>query len=209
MNYQKIYRSLILKAIARKAVKGYFEAHHIVPKCFGGIDGSSNIAILTPEEHYVAHQLLVKMYPGDADIIWAAIAMTSGKGRGRKGNKLYGWLRRRNSKQYKGKPRWSQEVKDRIGEAARLRNQGKNHPMYGRKHSEETIAKMRAAKLGKKASAKTRAKMRRIRANQPMSNRTKMKIATANRAKAKDPLFIAKLVEAAKLRIRNDSGMFA
>ena len=43
--------------------KGYVERHHILPKCVGGGDESENLVPLTPEEHYLAHQLLVKMHP--------------------------------------------------------------------------------------------------------------------------------------------------
>jgi hypothetical protein len=100
MNYQQHYTNLILKSQGR--TEG--ERHHIIPKCMGGTNTKSNIARLTPEEHYVAHQLLVKIYPGETKLVYAAHMM----GGTRPGNKVYGWLRRQFteniSKQNKGKP---------------------------------------------------------------------------------------------------------
>jgi hypothetical protein len=101
MNYRRIYDELISRARMREAA-GYVERHHIVPKCIGGDNSPDNLVTLTPEEHYVAHQLLVKIYPDHAGIAWAAIAMTA-KGNG---NKLYGWLRRRYSLSRVGSPRF-------------------------------------------------------------------------------------------------------
>ncbi len=57
----------------------------------GGLDNEDNLVKLTPEEHYVVHQLLVKIYPDNYKLIKAANRMCQG----RANNKLYGWLRRR------------------------------------------------------------------------------------------------------------------
>lgn len=97
MNYQKHYNVLVVRG-QNRLIDGYTEKHHIIPKCMGGTDERSNLVILTAEEHYVAHQLLVKMYPGNRNLIFAALAMTGNtkKMSGRK-NKVYGWLRRKNS----------------------------------------------------------------------------------------------------------------
>jgi hypothetical protein len=93
MNYNKIYNNLIENAKTR-SLDGYVEKHHIIPKCIGGSDDKNNLVCLTPEEHYIAHQLLVKIYPNNKRIIQAAIMMIPN----RPSNKLYGWLRRRFSK---------------------------------------------------------------------------------------------------------------
>ena len=55
----------------------YVEKHHVIPKCMGGDNKSRNIAILTPEEHYVAHLLLVKIYPTNYQLVYAANMMGS------------------------------------------------------------------------------------------------------------------------------------
>jgi hypothetical protein len=68
---QKHYDAIIDRAKGREK-SGYTESHHIVPRCLGGGDGKSNRVNLTAEEHYVAHQLLVKIYPGAHGLAIAA-----------------------------------------------------------------------------------------------------------------------------------------
>lgn len=90
MNYQKIYDSLIERG-RNRILKEYSETHHILPRCMGGSDDSQNLVNLTPEEHYLAHQLLVKMHPDNISLVKAAAMMIPS----RPSNKMYGWLRRR------------------------------------------------------------------------------------------------------------------
>jgi len=104
MNYQKHYNRLIERARNRK-LEGYKERHHIVPRCLGGDDSKENLVDLTPEEHYVAHQLLVRIHPNNGRLVHAALMMVAVGNTSRK-NKLYGWLRRK----------VSNEAKKRIGE---------------------------------------------------------------------------------------------
>ena len=66
------YGRLIERAKTRQ-LTGYVEKHHVVPKCIGGTDEKSNLVKLTPEEHYVAHQLLVKIYPDNDSLVYAAV----------------------------------------------------------------------------------------------------------------------------------------
>lgn len=95
MNYTQIYEQLIIRAKTRIPPEGYIEHHHIIPRCLGGSDDKENIAILTPEEHFVAHVLLVKIHPEVPGLIVAVSRMCKGKGRKRR--RLYGWLRRKHS----------------------------------------------------------------------------------------------------------------
>lgn len=92
MNYQKHYDILITRARTR-ILEGYTERHHILPKCMGGTDHLANLVELTPEEHYVAHQLLVKIYPDEGKLTYAVKRMCTGHQQ----NKLYGWLKKRHS----------------------------------------------------------------------------------------------------------------
>jgi hypothetical protein len=92
MDYKNHYAKLMAKAAGRLLTE-YCESHHIVPRCMGGTDDPANLAKLTPEEHYLAHQLLVKIHPGNPKLASAAMMMCSK----RKGNKVYGWLRRRHA----------------------------------------------------------------------------------------------------------------
>lgn len=99
MNYQRIYDQLIERSRTRIPPEGYIEHHHIIPRCMNGSDDKSNIAILTPEEHFVAHVLLVKIHPEVRLLIIAVARMCKGKGRKRR--KLYGWLKRRHAEYMK------------------------------------------------------------------------------------------------------------
>ena len=90
MNYQKIYNSLIDRARLRN-INEYYEKHHVVPRCMGGLDTADNLVKLTPEEHYLAHQLLVKIFPDNHALAKAAAMMITN----RPSNKMYGWIRRR------------------------------------------------------------------------------------------------------------------
>lgn len=92
MNYLRIYKALMTKALGR-TLQGYSESHHIVPRCMGGSDEAHNLVRLTPEEHYLAHQLLCRIHPEDHRLAYAALMMCAA----RPSNKLYGWLRRRQS----------------------------------------------------------------------------------------------------------------
>lgn len=126
MNYQNIYNNLIIKAKNRE-VSEYTEKHHIIPRCMGGDNSKSNLVKLTPEEHYLAHQLLVKIYPNDIKLIFAASAMTFDRQGKRYNNKMYGWIRRK------------------LSIASSENNKGKESAFKGRKHTEESKAKMSKA----------------------------------------------------------------
>ena len=97
MNYTAIYQRLIERARTR-VIESYTESHHIVPRCMGGTNDKENLVELTPEEHYIAHQLLHKMYPEHKGLLSACMMMTAK----RKGNKVYGWLKRK----------WSDHMKE-------------------------------------------------------------------------------------------------
>lgn len=100
MNYKKIYDSLIRRGLDRNIQDQYVEEHHILPKCMGGENTKDNLVSLTPEEHFLAHQLLVKIYPNNYALVKAANMMCYsvndkiGK-KDRSNNKRYGWIRKK------------------------------------------------------------------------------------------------------------------
>ena len=108
MDYQKYYDNLVNRARDRSVLQ-YTEKHHIVPRCMGGTDSKENLVNLTPEEHFVAHQLLVKLFPNNQKLIYAAAMMTRGHNGRRANNKLFGWIRKQfaltHSKAMKGQKR--------------------------------------------------------------------------------------------------------
>ena len=128
MNYQKHYNNLIERARYR-LIEGYVEKHHVIPRCMGGIDGE--VVALTPEEHYGAHQLLVKIYSNEQKLIYAAKMMTvKAPDHKRRNNKLYGWLKRKWSKEFSHTDDFKKRASDRMKE---------DNPNY--KLSEEQIKK--------------------------------------------------------------------
>lgn len=85
MNYKQIYNDLCTRSQTRKWEKFTYEKHHIIPKSLGGTDSKSNIAILTPREHALAHLLLVKFLTGEhkAKMIFALKTMVSYRNKNR------------------------------------------------------------------------------------------------------------------------------
>ena len=130
MDYKGFYDRLISRAQTRTLTE-YCEIHHILPRCMGGEDNAENLVELTPEEHFVAHELLVKIYPNEDKLIFALLIMS---GKNPTTNKLFGWHRRKLSETQKklktGVKRGaqSQAHRDAIGAA----NAGENNGMHGK-----------------------------------------------------------------------------
>jgi hypothetical protein len=77
MKYYKIYLQLVEKAQKRANLLGYYEKHHIIPKCLGGNNSKENLVKLTAKEHYVAHHLLLKIYPNNNSLYHAFWMMSN------------------------------------------------------------------------------------------------------------------------------------
>jgi len=190
MNYTKHYETLISRAKNRN-LGGYYEKHHIIPRCMGGSNDIINIAILTPEEHYVAHQLLVRIYPKETKLIFAAHMMSAGNTKQRRNNRSYGWIRRRCAEALigtthteetrkklsllsRGRKQTTEQVKQRI--ETRLLNSSQWH-------SEETKNKIAIANTGKLHSAESRKKMSDIKIGRVVSEETREKISKIHKGK--------------------------
>lgn len=62
------------------------ETHHIIMRSLGGSNDKSNLVNLTLREHYVMHELLVKVYEGTK---FEASAIKAWNGMSRKNVKSY------------------------------------------------------------------------------------------------------------------------
>jgi len=79
MDYLKIYNRLVCKCKLEKRTKNkevYYESHHIVPICLGGIGdrrntNNKNIVLLTIREHILAHWLLHRSFPENKKLTYA------------------------------------------------------------------------------------------------------------------------------------------
>lgn len=162
MDYTLHYDRLISRARTR-VIDGYVERHHVLPRCMGGDNTAGNLVNLTPEEHYVAHQLLVKMHPDVKGLINAVVFLTARNPTTQHmNNHLYGWLKRRNStvmsERLKGNKhllgfKHSKYSRDKISskllgrnkpasmiEKTRARVSGSGNPMYGKPRTDEQRA---------------------------------------------------------------------
>jgi len=154
MDYQNHYNKLIDRA-KNRLLEGYTEKHHIIPRCINGSNNIDNIVVLTPEEHYVAHQLLVKIYPNEPKLIYAAHMMTIvSPDHGYRRNKLYGWLRKCHSNLLTGVPR-SEEIKQKISKKLK----GNIPWNKGVLQSEEHKRKNSESHKGHKVEEKTKRKI--------------------------------------------------
>jgi len=63
--YYRWYYQIIDSARKRSRPDGYYEKHHIIPRCMGGNNEWWNIVNLTYREHYLAHWLLTKITEGE------------------------------------------------------------------------------------------------------------------------------------------------
>jgi hypothetical protein len=144
MNYEKIYDSLMNRSKGRKKSRDvYYEKHHIIPKCLGGDNSKENLTLLTAEEHWVAHLLLVKINPGIPKLVYACQAMSMiGGNTGRTNNKMFGWIRREYattvSKRMGGRT-LSEETKEKISKS--LKGRLPEHQKYGNISLRPEVAK--------------------------------------------------------------------
>lgn len=128
--YTRIYYSIVENALNRIPLS-YVERHHIIPKSLGGSNSQSNIVKLTAREHYICHLLLTKMVNGEA----------------RKKMVYALWIL--SNKTSKKNSRIYQSTRESFAEL-----------MKKRKHSPETIEKMKKAQKGKTISQAHRERLR-------------------------------------------------
>jgi len=170
MNYKKIYNSLIERS-QNRIINGYIEKHHIIPQCMSGSNDKNNIAILYPEEHYLAHLLLCKIYPGNSKLLYAAMNMATGAmiNNGKRNNKAYGWLRRQYAESMTGDNNPNRRDPNIQKEAAKKR--------IGQKRTEETKARMSAAQKGRKLTEEHKSKLAVAAKNRlPINEETRKKL---------------------------------
>ena len=87
MNYKKIYDQLVekckVRGLDKSALGGYYEKHHIIPRCMGGSDDVENFVLFTAREHVFAHLCLWKSYPKHVGVVTAAQMMADTRKHGK------------------------------------------------------------------------------------------------------------------------------
>lgn len=137
MDYRKIYNDLCIRGQIRiKEVGVFYEKHHIKPRSFGGKKNKENMTTLTLKEHYVAHLLLVAIYPDSPamhNALWNMCNITP------KNNEGY--------ERYKPSSRTFERIR---GEYSKYCSIGENNPRYGKPVSQKVIDTCRQRSIGNK-----------------------------------------------------------
>lgn len=144
----------------------YHERHHIIPKCLNGNDDENNLIDLYAHEHFVAHKLLAIENPNNDKLIYAWHMMA--------------FVRDENQDRYELSPEEYEEVKQAFSKihgkivSSKLKGHkvsaetrakisenhnyayGEDHHMFGRRHTESAIEKMRLAATGRPSSRRNR-----------------------------------------------------
>jgi len=185
MDYQKIYKNLILKAKSENRINKsyyerkkenfsyvYFENHHIIPKCLGGKDDHQNLVLLTAREHYVAHKLLTYIYKGNRKITYAFHRITYGKNKYIKSSRDYAYaielikttpISLETKEKMKGRIPWNKGKKGvYTEEVLKLFREKRKEYIENNKNNPEYIARLKKFKMsnfGKTFTQETKKKM--------------------------------------------------
>lgn len=166
--YTKWYNQIIAQARSRILPKNiYVEIHHIVPRSLGGTDENDNLVTLTAREHFVCHMLLTKMIDSPA-VVYAAWMMANvvndRQQRYRVNSVVYAQLRERYSAAKKGSV---QSDSDRRKNSDSHKGIKWSDGMTGKTHSEETKAKMKAARAKQVITEETKRKLSELNKGKP------------------------------------------
>jgi hypothetical protein len=156
MNYQRIHDAIINRA-RNRTLQGYYEKHHVIPRCLGGTDDLDNLVELTAREHFIVHKLLCKIYPNEHKLVYAYWMMCNKQGSSkmvreyhvssREYDRTKNLFAKISSKLHSGKIAWNRGLKT-----------NKPAPNRGVPHSKETKRKIGLKSLGRKQSPETIAK---------------------------------------------------
>jgi 5-methylcytosine-specific restriction endonuclease McrA len=145
--YTTCYYRIINRAKTR-VLDGYKEVHHIIPKCLGGCNNEDNLVSLTGHEHYVCHLLLTKMVDSrfKFKLIKAAMMMAKVTGPGQERVKVTGRIYEMLKKSC---PPIPESVTKKMSESQRIRFKSSPGTFLNKKHTQETLKKLRTPKTEK------------------------------------------------------------
>ena len=187
--YTTWYNSIINRAQNRELL-GYSEKHHILPKSLGGSNNSNNLVRLTAREHFVCHLLLPKMLSGQnkAKMIHAAWALANLENDNQQRytitNRIYESIKIQRTEILRETMLLNNPMNDPLVRAkhkASAQSRDKTKGMTGKKHSPETIAKMKKASLGQVVTEETRKKLSEFNKGRKHTAETRAKMAESQR----------------------------
>lgn len=154
----------------------YTELHHILPKCMGGTDDSSNLVRVPANVHYELHKLLAETYKThNLNVAWA---MMSYRNHAEISKEEYEASKMLHS-EYMRTRIVSSKTRQKMSASAKLRTGDKN-PFFGKTQSNESKAKIANKKMGNKCG------LGYIHTHEA---RLKMSMASASRTGDKNPFF--------------------
>lgn len=141
--HDKIISDSLLRGLDKSKCEGYFELHHIIPRCFNGDNSKENLVLLTAKEHLTIHYLLCLIHENSKE--------SNSK------EKYLKSLRSFHAMLYLFDIKSQGRIFDDIAEEwsyYRIKynevNHGKNNPMFGKKLSKEHINRISTALKGVK-----------------------------------------------------------
>lgn len=144
MNKYEVWYKQITKRGQLRNLESPYERHHIIPKCFGGDNSSSNLTILTAREHFICHWLLTKIHK-EGEQHWQML------------NALR-MMRAENKKQQRYNTKITSRVyaklKEHYATLLSEKNKGQGNGFYGKKHSDEVKKRISEANLGDRNPSK-------------------------------------------------------
>lgn len=190
--YNLLTESAKVRGLDKSKLNYYTEKHHIIARCMNGDDSKDNLVLLTYQEHVLAHMLLYTMNPDNKDLFLSFSLLIKEKHgevktfsinldyltelkeersrfmRGDNNPMKNPEVAKKMSKSRKGIASFAgkhhtEETKKLLSEKTKSLNfKGENHPMYGKKHTKESIEKMRLAHKGQQGHPHTEESKRKI-----------------------------------------------
>lgn len=159
MNYFLLYTNLIETRKFSSPIK--YEKHHIIPKCLGGTNDTENLIKLTPQEHFLAHLFLAKMYPANKKLIHAIGMMSNYK---KYSSRKYQWVKLEHAKAmsilHKGRVDSKETILKRKYAVTDATRKKLSESHKGKKITEEHKKIISLTHKGKKISDETKNKIR-------------------------------------------------
>ncbi|SRR5258706_9141728 len=163
------YYQIINRARSRGKPDGYYEKHHVLPKCMGGTNDFWNVVNLTFREHFLAHWLLIKCTSAkvNSKLLMAFSLMRKTDACGKR--VLSSWQYEKVRKIRLGTA-YSPEMRARMSAGS-----------IGKKISEVTRLKLSTARKGIKKSEETKKRMSEAQKGHVVSEETKRRISLAKK----------------------------
>ncbi|CAB4133127.1 HNHc domain containing protein [uncultured Caudovirales phage] len=145
-NFYLIRYNKLINHYKNVIVDGFYEKHHIIPKCLGGTNNNDNLVLLPTRVHFIAHALLYKAYPKETKLA-QAFGMMVASNKHQKGRKFSSRLyemsksARSNSMKSVPRPEWVKE---------KLRVPKLNKENYKKPKSKEHSENISKSLMGKK-----------------------------------------------------------